>query len=161
MVRQASVTGERNRSLPRLRSLYSVPQSQPFNNRNGNARMHTPNTTGKRNRVIAAVILAVIGIVGSLKLKSENVISEPSLVIFVSFSVLAGLFIAFVERIESISLRKMDLKLKEMQETEESVKELGKAIHDVFETKSHGMMLESYDAEAADAAMAQLKKLIS
>jgi hypothetical protein len=122
--------------------------------------MQAPNNAGKHARVIAAIILTTIGIVGSVKLKLSSVISEPTLVIFVAFSLVLGLVIAVIERIESFSLRSLGVKLREIRETEASIKELGKAIHDVFETKSFAIMDESYDADAADAAMAKLKTLI-
>lgn len=122
--------------------------------------MSTPKNIGKRNRVIAATILSVIGIAGSLKLKSTGLISEPTLVFFVGFAIVAGLFIAFLERIKSLNLYEMQLTLHEMKETEASVKEVATALLDVIEAKSHTLMLESYDADAANQAIERLKKLM-
>jgi hypothetical protein len=77
----------------------------------------------------------------------------------VVISVVVGLFIQYSDSIQSVSLVKGELILKDMKETESSVKELAKAILEFTETSSHGLMLESFDSEANDKAVEKLRKL--
>ena len=98
-------------------------------------------------KIIAAMALALIGIFGSIILKSSNIISEPSFVSFLLASVLIGLFIAYSDKIKVLDLYKGKLILKEVKETEASVKELAKAILEVTETSSHALMLTGFHSE--------------
>ena len=88
-------------------------------------------------------------------------VSEPTLVVFVAFSILSGLFIAFIERIESLSLRQLDVKLKEMREAESSVKKLAKATLEVIEASNHAIVVETFDREIQEKAIEKLRKLTS
>jgi len=74
-------------------------------------------------------------------------------------SVLVGIFIQYSDSIQSFNLLKGELILKDIKETESSVKNLAKAILEVTETSSHGIMLESFDSEAKDKAVEKLRKL--
>lgn len=112
-------------------------------------------------KTILAIIFAFSGMLGSLKLKVDGIISEPSFVVFVAFSILAGLLIAFVDRIEKFSLRNLEMTLREVKQTEASVKEVARAILEVIEARNHSLMLESFDQKALDTAVEKLKKLIA
>jgi hypothetical protein len=119
-------------------------------------------TAGKTAiKVIGATVLALAGILGSVGLKLSGAVSEPTLIVFVGFSLAVGLFVAYSDRIEYFSLKNLDLKLREIRQAEASVKEVAGTLLDVIEKKSHGLMLQSYDAKAADEAIERLKKLIA
>ena len=117
--------------------------------------MESANITITTKRAAIAIALSVIGIAGSVKLKSCGEISELSLLALISLSVFVGLVIAFIDRIKSftITLQKFTVTLREMKETEASVKQVARAILGVIESQSHGIMLESYDGEKADTAI--------
>lgn len=111
--------------------------------------------------IIAATILTPAGILGSIKLKSSNLISEPSFVLLLIGSVLIGLFIVYSNKIKVLDFYKGQLILREIKETETSVKELGKAILAVVEASSHSIMLESFDKDAYNDSVEKLKMLIA
>ena len=108
---------------------------------------------------INAIVFSLMGIGGSLALKEYGFIAEPSFLSLLILSVLVGLFISYSDKVQSINLLKGELILKDMRDTEASVKELAKAILEVTETSSHALMLESFDREAKDKAVEKLRKL--
>ncbi|MDW5418716.1 hypothetical protein R6242_19290 [Iodobacter sp. CM08] len=108
---------------------------------------------------ISGVIIFIIGITGSIMLKIYGIISEPSFLTFTVLTVLIALFIAYSNKVQSISLLKGELILKDIKETEASIKELAKAILEVTETFQHGIMLESFDCEPQEKAVEKLRKL--
>jgi len=111
--------------------------------------------------IIAAIILTLVGILGSIKLKSLNLISEPFFVLLLICSVLIGLFIVYSDKIKVLDFYKGQLILRDIKETEASVKELAKAILEVTETSSHAIMTEGFDGEAKKNAVEKLRKLTS
>ncbi|MCK4469980.1 MAG: hypothetical protein KAU60_16715 [Desulfobacterales bacterium] len=127
----------------------------------GNKSTERENTMKTARNHIAAIFLTLIGISGSIILKSSNFISEPSFIILLFGCILVGLFIAYPDKVKMIDFRKGQLILKEIKETEISVKELGKAILAVVEASSHSIMLESYDEDAYNKSVKKLKMLIA
>lgn len=108
---------------------------------------------------INALIFSFIGIVIAILLLFFDLIGEVSFISLVIISVLIGIFINYHDSIQSFNLLKGELILKDMKETESSVKELAKAILEVTEASNHSLMLESYDSEAHDKALEKLRKL--
>lgn len=108
---------------------------------------------------INALVLSFIGIAIALLLLCFDFIGEVSFISLVIISVLIGIFINYHDSIQSFNLLKGELILKDMKETESSVKELAKAILEVTEASNHSLMLESYDSEAHDKALEKLRKL--
>ena len=108
----------------------------------------------------AVIIIIFFGLVSlSLWLKKYSNLSEASFMILVTLSAIFSILIPNLNQLKSFSIAKGELVLQEMRETETSVKELAKAILEVTETSSHGLMLESFDGEAQDRAVEQLRKL--
>lgn len=112
-------------------------------------------------KAIVALIVAAVGILGSVYLKYIGVISEPSLIVLILANALIGLFIYYSDKVKSINLKEGELILQEMKETESSVKELGRAVLELNEASSHSLMLESYDSEAHEQAVEKLRKLVA
>ena len=106
-----------------------------------------------------ALILSFIGIILSLILICSGFIGETSFVSLIVISVVVGLFVGYSDIVKSFSLLKGELILKDIKETEASVKELAKAILEVTETSSHGIMHESFDRDANQNAVNKLRKL--
>ena len=116
--------------------------------------------TGSIPRVIAAIILCAIGILGSLHLKRSGDISEASFLLLVSLSVFVGIVIFLSDRITHFSVTKLEVTLEKMKETETSVKELGRAILSVEEAGSHRLMLESFDPKTYNESVEKLRGLV-
>lgn len=112
-------------------------------------------------KAMAALLISLFGISGSICLKGFSFISEASFVIFILTSVLVGLFIAYSDKVRSVNLKEGEIILQEMKEAESSVKELGRAVLDVTEASSHTLMLESFDSDAYDKAIARLRELVA
>ena len=121
--------------------------------------MQTENKSNAPKNKINALILSFIGITLSLLLICFDFIGEPSFVSLIVISVVVGIFVRYSDSIQSLSLLKGELILKDIKETEASVKELAKAILEVIETSSHAIMRESFDREAKDKAVKKLRKL--
>ena len=120
----------------------------------------TPNSKTLDMKIIAAASLCAIGILGSLILKMSGVISEPSLVTLIVFSVLVGLFIAYSHRV--VKLGVASIELAKVVETEQSIKTIAWALLDVIEKMfEHTRVLESFDQNVFDESVAKLKSLIS
>lgn len=107
----------------------------------------------------SALIFSFIGIALAICLLCFGFVGEGSFIALMVISVLVGFFIQYFESIQSINLLKGELILKDIKETESAVKDLAKAILEVTETSSHGIMLESFDGEAHDQAVEKLRKL--
>ena len=110
---------------------------------------------------MAAIILCVSGVFGSVRLIEQKFIGEASFVALLCFTVLISLLLAFMWKVESFkaSGASIEVKLREIKEAEKSVKELSLAILDVMDAKDHGLMLESYDRQAYEQAVEKVKKL--
>jgi hypothetical protein len=111
-------------------------------------------------KITATIFMAATTITAFTCVQNKT-IGEWTFVATLAFSLGAFLVISSIGDFALFRFWNMEVKFKEIQRAEESVKELGKAIHDVFETKSHMVMQESYDSVAADAAMEKLKNLVS
>lgn len=108
------------------------------------------------------VLLMLASFIGaSIWLRGYATLSESSFMVLITISSMLSLLLPNLNNIKSFSIIKGELVLQEMKETEASVKELAKAILDVTETGSHGLMLQSYDGEAHDKAIESLRKLTS
>lgn len=108
---------------------------------------------------IGAIFISLICIGGSLALFIYGLIGEPYFLAFVVISALIGLFVFSFDRVQSVNLLKGELILKDMKETEASVKVLANAILEVVETSNHTIMLESFDSEAQEKAVEKLRTL--
>ena len=111
-----------------------------------------------KNLIIVSVFLFV-ALGGASALKIYSIISEPTFLSLIIVIFLIGLFISYSDKVKSINLAKGELILRDMQETEASVKELAKAILEVTEASNHGLMLQSYDGKAHELAIEKLRKL--
>ncbi len=111
-------------------------------------------------RIIGAIILCVIGVLGSLQLKRSGDISELSFIGLVSLSIFVGFLVFVSDRLTHVSLSKLEMTLQEMRQTEASVKELGRAILAVVEASSHSLMLETFDEKAYNESVERLRKLV-
>lgn len=116
------------------------------------------NSNAPQNK-IKALILSFIGVALSLILLCFGFIGEPSFISLIVISVVVGLFVCYSDVIKSFSLLKGELILRDIKETEASVKELAKAILEVTETSSHGIMRETFDGDAQNKAVEKLRKL--
>lgn len=114
-------------------------------------------------RVTGAMILSIIGILGSVKLKVDGIVSEPSLVILIGFSLLVGIFIAYSNRIKELNFRELKLTLEEIKETEDAVRELAAAVFMVFTTRPPALQLSGmdWDKEKHQKALVKLAALAS
>lgn len=110
---------------------------------------------------INKLILSFIGVIIAIILLCFSFIGESSFISLIVISVLIGVIAQYSDSIKSISLLKGELIIQDMKETESSVKELAKAVLEVIETSSHGIMAESFDSEAKNKAVEKLKKLTS
>ena len=117
---------------------------------------------GEKNGImpkVCAITLSSIGIALAILLLYLDFIGEVSFITMVVISVGVGIFIQYSDTIQSFNLQKGEFILRDMKETESSVKELAKAILEVTETSSHGLMLQSFDSEAKDKAVEKLRKI--
>lgn len=112
-------------------------------------------------RGLVGASISVFGVAGTVKLKIDNVIGEPTLVALVALAIFTGTLIAFIDRVQSVSLKELKMTLNEVKETEASVKEVARAILAVIESQSHGVMLESYDEQKAIKAIGKLEALVN
>jgi hypothetical protein len=114
------------------------------------------------NKIIkpVCVVLMLLGfIILSIFLRDYASLSEASFMVLITLSSILGVLVPNLNNVKSFSISKGELVLQEMKETEASVKELAKAIIEVQEAGNHGIMLETYDGEAHDAAIENLRKL--
>jgi uncharacterized membrane protein len=121
--------------------------------------MKTESNSNAPRSTTSALILSFIIFATAIILKCFGFIGDAAFISLVVISVLVGFIIQYFDSIQSFSLLKGELILKDIKETESSVKELAKAILEVTETSSHGLMLESFDSEAKDKAVEKLRKL--
>lgn len=107
-----------------------------------------------------AVVLMLLGFIGlSIWLRGYASLSEASFMVLVTLSAILSVLLPNLNQVKSFSISKGELVLQEMKETEASVQELAKAIVEVQEAGNHGIMLESYDSEAHNAAIENLRRL--
>ena len=84
-------------------------------------KIETANMMRNTAKRIGTIIFSLIGILGSVKLKTTGVISEPTLVVFVLSSVFVGLFIVYSHRIEFLNLLKLEFKMRQVEEARQDV----------------------------------------
>ena len=108
---------------------------------------------------VISIITLGIGFKVSLWLKEYSSLSEASFMIVLIFFMIFSIILPRLDMLRSFSLTKGELVLQEMKDTEASVKELAKAILEVTETSSHGIMRESFDGAAKNKAVEKLRKL--
>jgi hypothetical protein len=111
-------------------------------------------------KAIIGLLISFGGIFGSIQLKYAKIISEPSLVLLITTSALIGLFIFYADKIKSISFGKGEIILKEIKDTESSIKILGQAIIELANA-SQFIAMESFDLKKYEKAVAELENLIS
>jgi len=124
------------------------------------------NSTNKIANIIKTTAIPIIVIIAlgigfkvALWLKEYSNLSEPSFMIVLIFFMIFSILLPRLHRLQSFSLSKGELTLQGMKETETAVKELARAILEVTETSSHGLMLENFDSEAQKKAVEKLRKL--
>ena len=108
-------------------------------------------------KTIAAIIISLLGIVGFSLLLIFGKIGEPSFLVLLVISVATGLYIWNNDRVESFNISKGQLILKDVKETEASVKVLASAVLEVVETSDHVIMLETFDGDAQKMALEKLR----
>jgi hypothetical protein len=112
----------------------------------GDNNTQNPSTTGKLAKSITAIILAFIGILGSVQLLKDHSISEVIFVGLCSLSSIIGLFIGFIERIKVLSLKDLKLTLHKIEDSKKEIKDLALAVADLVEAASAGSIVtEDYD----------------
>ena len=81
--------------------------------------------------------------------------------IFVSSLGALGLLVILLEsKIKLIDLKKLQIHLREIKETETSVREIASAVLELAESDEDGFKQESWDRERYENAKAQMRKLI-
>jgi hypothetical protein len=112
----------------------------------GDNNTQNPSTTGKLAKSITVIILAFIGILGSVQLLKDHSISEVIFVGLCSLSSIIGLFIGFIERIKILSLKDLKLTLHKIDDSKKEIKDLALAVADLVEAASAGSIVtEDYD----------------
>ncbi len=112
----------------------------------GDNNTQTPNTMGKLVRSITAIILAFIGIFGSVQLLKDHSISEVTFVGLCSLCCIISLFIGFIERIKILSLKDLKLTLHKIEDSKKEIKALALAVADLVEAASAGSIVtEDYN----------------
>jgi len=107
----------------------------------------------------ATLILTALGVFGSVHLRDSGRVSEMPFVLLVIICIFVGTLVAFAHRIESFNLRELSVKLREVHETERSVKNLALAVLDVLEKSEHSLVLESFDEGAYKESVETLRNL--
>ncbi len=74
-------------------------------------------------KIIAAIIFMLFGVFGSLKLKTSDVIGEPSFILILCITTLASLFIAFHDRIGSLSFRELKIEMAKVESARHDVEQ--------------------------------------
>jgi hypothetical protein len=82
-------------------------------------------------RIIAATTFMLFGVLGSLKLKTSAVIGEPSFIFILCITVLASMFIAFYDRIGSLSLRDLKLEMAKVESARYDVEQRQKEVREI------------------------------
>lgn len=108
---------------------------------------------------INALYFSLIGFALAILLLIFKFIGETSFIILIGMSIISGIFILYPNKIQSMNLYKGEIILRDIQDTEKSIKELAKAILEVTEASSHSIMLESFDSEAYNEAVEKLRDL--
>lgn len=119
------------------------------------------NMNAKHARIIAATFFMTAVTITAFVMLNAKAMQDWTFAVTLAFSIAAFALISSIGDVLILRFWNLELKFKEIQETEASVKEIATAILDVIETQSHGLMLSSYDDKAANAAIEKLKKLIS
>jgi len=114
-------------------------------------------------RIIGASIFTTIGVSFAFGLKVYDHVGENNLCLLIVFFSGTGVLISFIDRFKDFTIGLTGIKgtLAELKQTEASVKEVAAAMIEVIETRSHSLMLESFDEDAAESALDKLKKLVS
>lgn len=68
------------------------------------------------------MLLSVVGISASFSLMAGSLVTEWPFVVLVSLSAVLGLVVAFSERLQSVSLKDLEIKLAEVESSREEVK---------------------------------------
>ena len=84
----------------------------------------SPKKIGIHIRHIAATIFAVAGILGSVQLLLVHSISELTFVALLGLSCIVGLFIAFSDRVEILSIRELKITLRKIEDSKKEIQEL-------------------------------------
>jgi hypothetical protein len=106
-----------------------------------------------------SIITLGIGFKVSLWLKEYSKLSEPSFMLILIFFMIFSILLPRLNSLQSFSLTKGELVLRDIKETERSVKQLAKAVLDVEETSGDKLLLQSIDESAHKEAVDRLKKL--
>lgn len=82
-------------------------------------------------RIAAAIILSVIGIVGSIGLIAFGLIGELSFVLLLISSVFIGLVVAFIDRIQSFSLRELKVEMAKVETARQEVEDIAMTLAEI------------------------------
>ena len=111
-------------------------------------------------KTITSIIILLGGVKFCLWLKSSENLSEPSFITLIAFFMILSIVIPFFNQIQSFSLFKGELILKEMKETETSIKNLGIAIYNAIDCSSKdSLSISSASRNDFQVAMKKLKEL--
>ena len=85
-------------------------------------------------QIIAAIIIGIGGIAGAYLLLSARKISEATFVILFSITVITALVVAFIDRVQSFSLRDLRVELAKVENARREVEEKERQVHGVAMT---------------------------
>src|ERR1035437_3942404 len=91
---------------------------------NGNHMANSTQKNAPKGRTITAMILSASGVIGSYRLISAQLIGESSFCLLACSSVFIGLVVAFIDRIQSFSMRDLKVEMAKVEESKKEVEEL-------------------------------------
>lgn len=110
--------------------------------------MNNPNTTTQPLNIISALIVAIALVTGAVLLKTELGVNEVSFSLFILASLFIGLFICYSNRIHTFEVAQCKLILKDLKQTEVSMKDLALATVELVEAGTAGSIAtHEYDED--------------
>jgi hypothetical protein len=107
-----------------------------------------------------AFAISCVLLIGTVLLKVYSMINELSFVTLILVSLLMGIVISVLEKLKSVDLRKGQIMLQDMKNTETSVKEVASATLDVIETSMAGTIrFAEFDSKKFQESVERLKKI--
>jgi hypothetical protein len=108
------------------------------------------------------LVLFLIGVCGSVWLKSLLDLSEASFMVLVTLSAIFSILLPNLNQLKSFSITKGELILQEVKDSEAAIKELAIATVDLVEAANEGSLVtEEFDQERYDHTVENIKALTS
>ncbi|QTN32872.1 hypothetical protein HZ994_11225 [Akkermansiaceae bacterium] len=84
-----------------------------------------------KTRIAAAIILSLIGVAGSTGLIVSGLIGELSFVLLLVSSAFIGLVVAFIDRIQSFSLRELKVEMAKVEAARQEVEDIAMTLAEI------------------------------